>query len=131
MRRGLMEWNASELPVAALDARVARLRGMMKHRGLDAFILYTNNTRPSAVAHLTGFTPYWSEGLLLVPPEGTLIFATALSNRVADWIRANAPGTEVASTPKPGTLLGERLARDKAKRVAVLEYDTLPAELAD
>lgn len=131
MRRGLMEWDAQELPVTMLAMRIARLRAIMKSAELDAFIVYTNLVRPSAVTHLTGFTPYWSEGLLLVPRDGTLVFATALSNRVADWIRATNPMSEVASTPKPGTLLGERLAKEGAKRVGVLELDTLPSELAD
>jgi hypothetical protein len=67
MRRGLMGWNAEELPVAVLQARLARLRAAMAKAGMDAFILYTNNTRPAAVAHVTGFTPYWSDALMLVP----------------------------------------------------------------
>src|SRR4051812_4039105 len=132
MRRGLMERNPQELPLEVLDARIARLRVRMKSAGLDAFIVYTNLVRPSAVAWLTGFTPYWSEALLLVPRDGKLVFATALSNRVADWIRSTNPVSEVTSTPKPGTLVGERLAKDaRVKRVGVLEWDTLPSELAD
>ena len=112
MRRGLMRWDPQELPVDVLEARIARLRAAMKVAGLDAFVIYTNLVRPSAVAHLTGFTPYWSEGLLLVPTAGRLVFATALSNRVADWIRSTNPVSEVVSTPRPGRLLGERLAKD-------------------
>jgi hypothetical protein len=131
MRRGLMHWDPEELPVAVLEARIAGLRAAMQSAGLDAFILYTNLVRPSAVAHLTGFTPYWSEGLLLVPKAGRLLFATALSNRVADWIRSTNPVSEVMSTPRPGKLLGERLANDAAvKRVGVLEFDAMPSELA-
>ena len=37
MRRGLMGWNAEELPVAVLEARLARLRAAMASAGLDAF----------------------------------------------------------------------------------------------
>jgi hypothetical protein len=129
MRRGLMEWNADELPLATLESRIARLRAAMKGAGLDAFIAYTNLARPSAVAHLTAFTPYWNEGLLLVPAAGRLLFATALSNRVADWIRSTNPVSDVVSTPRPGTWLGERLGKD-AKRVGVLELDAMPSELA-
>jgi hypothetical protein len=129
MRRGLMVWNAEELPLGVLEARIARLRAEMERAGLDAFIIYTNLVRPSAVAHLTGFTPYWNEGLLLVPSEGRLGFATALSNRVADWIRSTNPVSEVVSTPRPGRLLGERLA-GAATRVGVLELDAMPSELA-
>ena len=49
MRRGLMGWNAEELPVATLEARLSRLRAAMAKAGMDAFVIYTNNTRPSAV----------------------------------------------------------------------------------
>ena len=132
MRRGLMERNPQELPLEVLDARIARLRVRMKGAGLDAFIIYTNLVRPSAVTWLTGFTPYWSEGLLLLPMTGRLAFATTLSNRVADWIRSTNPVSDVISTPRPGMLLGERLANDNSvKRVGIPELDALPAELSD
>ena len=132
MRRGLMQWNPQELPVGVLEARIARLRAAMQGAHLAAFLIYTNNVRPSAVTHLTGFTPYWSEGLLLVPAAGRLVFATALSNRVADWIRSTNPVSEVVSTPSPGKLLGERLAGDASvRRAGVLELDMLPSGHAD
>ena len=132
MRRGLMGWNAEELPVATLEARLARLRAEMDGAGMDAFIVYTNNVRPSAVAHLTGFTPYWSDALLLVSMTGAPVFATALSKRVSEWIRTTDPMSEIVNTPRPGTLLGERLASDPLiRRVGVLEFDTLPSGLAD
>ena len=132
MRRGLMQRDPQELPLAALAARIARLRAGMESAGLDAVIIYTNLVRPSAVTWLTGFTPYWSEGLLLLPKSGRLAFATALSNRVADWIRATNPVSDVVSTPLPGVLLGERLAKDDSvKRAGILELDALPSELAD
>ena len=132
MRRGLLQWDPQELPLAALEARIARLRAAMTNAGLDAMILYTNLVRPSAVTWLTGFTPYWSESLLLVPRDGRLTFTTAMTNRVADWIRSTNPVSEVTSTPKPGALLGEMLAKDATiKRVGVLELDNLPSELSD
>jgi Creatinase/Prolidase N-terminal domain len=132
MRRGLMQWNSQELPLEVLETRIGRLRANLKAAGLDGLIAYTNNVRPSAVQYLTAFTPYWSEGLLLVPMTGRPVFATALSNRVADWVRSTNPVSEVVSTPKPGALLGERLAQDAAaKRVGILEIDAMPAELFD
>jgi hypothetical protein len=132
MRRGLLHWDPQEVPLPALEARIARLRAAMRDAGLDAFILYTNIARPSGVAWLTGFTPYWSESLLLVPRDGRLVFATAMTNRVADWIRSTNPVSDVTSTPKPGVLIGEALAKDGPNaRVGVLELDALPSELAD
>lgn len=132
MRHGLMRWDARELPLDQLETRIGRLRSELARVGLDGFIIYTNIVRPSAAHYLTGFTPYWSEGLLLVPMHGRLVFATALSNRVADWVRSTNPVSEVISTPRPGTLLGERLASDGlAKRIGILEIDVMPSELFD
>jgi hypothetical protein len=132
MRRGLMGWNAEELPVATLEARLARLRADMDAAGIDAFVVYTNNVRPSAVSWISGFTPYWSDALLLVQQTGAPMFATALSKRVSEWIRTTDPVSDIVNTPKPGTSVGERLASDpQIRRVAVLEFDTLPAGLAD
>jgi hypothetical protein len=131
MRRGLMGWNAEELPIAALEARLSKLRAAMAKAGMDAFVVYTNNTRPSAVNYVTGFTPYWSDALMLIGKTGAPVFATALSKRVSEWIRTTDPLSEIANTPKPGALIGERLAKNAVKRVGVLEYDGLPAGLAD
>lgn len=132
MRRGLMGRDESELPVAALEARLARLRAAMQSGGLDAFLVYTSNVRPSAVTYLTGFTPYWSDALLLVRKSGAPVFATALSKRVSEWIRTTDPVSEILNTPKPGSALGALLAKDTSvKRVGVLELDTLPSGLYD
>jgi hypothetical protein len=129
MRRGLMGWDQSELPQAALEARLARLKAAMADKGLDAFVLYTNLVRPAAVCWVTGFTPYWIESLLLVKPDDPPLLATALSKRVADWIKTTAWLDEIVNTPKPGTAIGQRLAG--CKRVGVLELDALPTGLYD
>jgi hypothetical protein len=129
MRRGLMGWDEAELPRSALSARLERLQDAMVREGFDALLLYTNLVRPAAVCWLTGFTPYWIESLLLVPASGAPMLATALSKRVADWIRTTAWLDEIVNTPKPGTAIGQRLAG--CKRVGVLELDALPAGLHD
>ena len=131
MRRGLMGWNAEELPKAALEARIARLRAAMQQSGFDAALFYTNLVQPSAVTWLTGFTPYWSDGMLLLPGQGAPAFATALSKRVANWIRTTDTLSEIVNTPKPGAAVGKRIAEAGCKRVGVLEYDSLPAGLYD
>src|ERR1041385_9415080 len=102
MRRGLMGRDDNELPVAALEARLTRLRTEMDATGIDAFVVYTNNVRPSAVNFLTGFTPYWSDALLLVQQTRAPAFATALSTRVSEWIRTTDPVSEIVNTPRAG-----------------------------
>jgi Xaa-Pro aminopeptidase len=88
MRRGLMAWNEAEISLAALDARAERLRAAMREDGLDGFLIYTNFPRPSAVAWLTSFTPYWSEAILYVPAAGEIVFATAIKNLGGPWSRS-------------------------------------------
>jgi len=128
MRRGLMRWNAEELPLAVLQERTARLQAAMRQENLQALLVYTNLVRPSAVTWLTGFTPYWSEGLLLVGRDGAPTFATALSKRVASWIRSVSPLGEILNAPRPGTALGQRVAADTSVcRIGVVELDALPS----
>src|ERR1700730_16439549 len=117
MRRGLMAWDESELPQGVLKQRIDGLRAVMARDGLDAFIFYTNLVQPSAVTYLTGFTPYWSDGLLLVPKSGAPVFATALSKRVANWIASDHPLSALSNTPKPGAAVGRRLTADGCRRV--------------
>jgi hypothetical protein len=131
MRRGLMRRDESELPQGVLVERIAGLRAVMNRAGLDGFVFYTNLVQPSAVTYLTGFTPYWSDGLLLVPKSGAPVFATALSKRVANWIASTNPLSEIVNTPKPGAAVGRRLAADGCRRVGVLELDRLPGGLND
>jgi hypothetical protein len=127
MRRGLMAWNATEIPLATLSARATRLREAMSADGFDGLLVYTNFVRPAAVAWLTSFTPYWSEAILYVPRAGEPVFATALSKRVGQWVRSVDPVGEIVHTPRPGEEIGRRIAADAdVARVGVLEFDTFP-----
>ena len=127
MRRGYYGWDEAELPKAALAARRARLQSAMAREGLDGLVIYTNIARPAAVSWLIGFTPYWSEGLLFAPPMGEVDFATALSKRVAEWMRAVTPVGELTTTPKPAEYFAKRLKASGARRLGVLDLDMLPS----
>lgn len=130
MRRGLMAWDASEVPVATIEARQEKLRQAMRAEGLDAFIAYTNIARPAAVSWMSGFTPYWSEGVYCLPVNGTPLFATALSKRVAEWIGTVMAVGDVAPTPQPGVVIGKKLTEWGFKNAGILELDDLPAKQA-
>jgi Creatinase/Prolidase N-terminal domain len=129
VRRGLMAWDADEIPVRVLTERAARLQTAMAASGHDAMILYTNFIRSAAVSHLTAFSPYWADGLLLVPREGEPVFATTLSKRVGSWIQSVKPVGDLVNSPTPGKVLGERLVKAGVRRVAILELDAFPAGL--
>jgi hypothetical protein len=131
MRRGLMGWNETDLPLAVLRQRLSRLQAALNSKGLGGLIVYTNIARPAAATFLTGFTPYWSEGLLLIPAAGEPVFATALSKRVSEWIRTVMPVGSIENTPQPAAAIRRKLAEGNVGRVGVLELDLLPAAQAN
>ncbi len=127
MRRGLMAWDAAELPIETIQERQTKLRAAMQMQQLDAFIAYTNIAHPAAVSWISGFTPYWSEGLYYLPLSGEPAFATALSKRVAEWIGTVMPIGEIIPTPTPGQAIGKLLAAANAKRIGIVDLDDIPA----
>ena len=104
----------------------------MAEDGFDAMILYTNFIRSGAVSFITGFSPYWADGILIVPREGETLFVTTLSKRVAEWIQTVKPLGALTNGPAPGAIAGKHLAAmSGVKRIAVLELDAFPAGLYD
>jgi hypothetical protein len=131
MRRGLMGWSEADVPQAVLAQRLSRLQDGLKAQGFGGAILYTNHARPAAVSFLTGFTPYWSEGLLFVPASGEPVLAMALSKRVAGWIRSVMPAGVIENAPQPAAAIGRRVAEAEIHRLGVVELDLFPGAQAD
>jgi hypothetical protein len=130
MRRGLIARSRIELPDAVFDARLERLRAAV--RGLDALLVYTNNTRPAAVSWLTGFIPYWSEALLVVPRDGLPVLVVALTFRVKPWIERTSRVADVIHAPRVGIEAARLIAGRKADAaVGVVDFDHLPLGIAD
>jgi hypothetical protein len=130
MRRGLIARSKTELPDAVFDARLERLRAAMGE--LDALLAYTNNTRPAAVSWLTGFIPYWSEAVLVVPRNGLPVLVVALTFRVKPWIERTSRVAEVIHSPRVGFEAARLIAGRKADAaVGVVDFDHLPLGIAD
>src|SRR5256885_7683853 len=133
MRRGLISWSREEVPPSVLEGRLARLQERMRDAELGVVLIYTSFARPSAVAWLTHFVPYWNEALLVVLPTGAPVLLAAFSKRVHDWIRSVSHLGEVRSAPDLGraavNFLEERLSRPS--RIGVLELDALPWPVAE
>ena len=129
MRRGLLAWDETEVPAAALDSRVARCQAAMADAGLDALLVYTNFPRPAAVSWLTHFVPYWSQGMLMVPAEGPPDLVVSLSKRVAGWIADTSHMGDIVSTPRIGAELAARLQH--AARIGVVERDRAPTGILE
>jgi Creatinase/Prolidase N-terminal domain len=132
MRRGLISHSSAELPDAVLDARLARVRAAMGEAALDALLLYTNNTRPAGVSWLTGFVPYWSEALLVVPRERAPVLVVALTYRVKSWIERTSRVAEVIHSPCIGLEAARLIAAGKADAaVGIVDRDGLAAGILD
>jgi hypothetical protein len=130
MRRGLIARSHVELPDAVFDARLERLRSAM--RGLDALVVYTNNTRAAAVSWLVGFVPYWSEAVLVLPRNAAPVLVVALTFRVKPWIERTSRVAEVVHTPRIGIEAARLIAGRKADAaVGVVDLDHLSAGIAD
>src|ERR1700688_4196977 len=132
MRHGLIARSLVELPDAVFDARLDRLRAAMQAAGLDALVIYTNNTRPAGVSWLAGFVPYWSEAVLVVPRQGGPYLVAALSFRVKSWIERVSRVAEVLHTPRIGLKAALQIAAARADAaVGVVDFDGLPAGIAE
>jgi hypothetical protein len=131
MRRGLIARSLAELPDAVLDARLARLHAAMGEARLDALLIYTNNTRPAGVSWLTGFVPYWSEALLVVPREGLPVLVAALTYRVKSWIERTSRVADVIHTPRIGLEAGRMIAGTKTDaRLGIADFGGLSGGIA-
>jgi len=129
----LISWSRDEVPPSVLEGRVALFQEKIQATKLDAVLVYTSFARPSAVAWLTHFVPYWNEALLVVQPSGAPVLLASFSKRVHDWIRSVSHLGEVRSAPDLGraavNFLEERLP--KASSIGVLELDALPWPVAE
>ncbi len=133
MRRGLISWSREEVPAPVLERRVARLQNRMRDAGLGAVLVYTSFARPSAVAWLTHFVPYWNEALLVIFPTEAPVLLAAFSKRVHDWIRSVSHLGEVRSAPDLGPAAAAFLKERSPEpaRIGVIELDALPWSVAE
>src|SRR5262249_15701215 len=132
MRRGLISRSKAELPDAVLDARMARVRAAMGAAGLDALLLYTHKTRAAGVSWLTGFVPYWSEALLVVPRDREPVLVAALTYRVKSWIERTSRLAEVIHGPRIGLEAAKLIAAWKADAaVGIADFDGLAAGVVE
>jgi Xaa-Pro aminopeptidase len=132
MRRGLIAHSKSELPDAVLDARIARVRAAMGAAGLDAILVYTNNTRAAGVSWLIGFVPYWSEALLMMRRDREPVLVAALSYRVKRWIERTSRIADVIHGPRIGLETARILGAWNADAaVGIADLDGLPAGIFD
>jgi hypothetical protein len=126
MKRGLVEWDPSELSRETLAGRVARCQAVLAERELDAAVFYTSVAQPGLVRYLVHFLPYWNEGVVVLPRAGEPTLFVALSNRVFPWIKGSSTLEDVRASRSLGADAARLLAEHGATRVGLADRASIP-----
>src|SRR6185312_8734342 len=129
MKHGLITWDKAELPPAAFDSRLSRVRELLAARGLSALVVYSDVWRSNQGRYFSNFMPYWNRALLVIAAEGAPSLLCALSPRVYPWIRSVTNIEEIRPSPNlPQQLLA--MCTEKGWRnIGVLDLDAMPQGL--
>ena len=132
MRRGLISWSKTELPVATLDGRMARAQAAMAKAGIDALAVYSNPARTAGVSWFTTFLPYWNHCVLVLPSSGAHVLVGGFSHRVNDWMKRTSHLENIIHSPKLGAESGRIISEHKAGAVvAIPDLDTVPTSVVE
>jgi hypothetical protein len=131
MKRGLVEWDPSELSRETLAGRVARCQATLAEQGLDAAVFYTSVAQPGLVRYLTHFLPYWNEGVVVLPRQGAPTLFVALSNRVFPWIKGSSTLEDVRASRNLGADAARLLGERGATRVGLADRGSIPARVIE
>jgi Xaa-Pro aminopeptidase len=132
MRRGLISWSKTELPVVTLNGRMARAQAAMAKAGIDAMAVYSNPARTAGVSWFTTFLPYWNHCVLVLPASGAHVLVGGFSHRVNDWMKRTSHLDNIIHSPKLGSESGRIIAEHKAGSiVAIPDLDTVPTSVVE
>jgi hypothetical protein len=129
MKRGLVEWDEHEVPRAALDSRVEKVRAWGRDNGFDALLFHTSDSHTQPVRSLTHFLLYWNEGVLVVPTQAASepVLVYGLSGRVIEWVRRTSTLTQAITARDIGASVASLLAERGSQRIGVAEPEAFPA----
>jgi hypothetical protein len=129
MKRGWIHWDRTELPAAAFEARLSRLRQALAGLDLAAVALYSDLWRSNHGRYFTNFMPYWNRSLVLIPREGKPVLLCGLSPRVYPWIRSVTVLEEIRPAGNPARALLDLAAEKQWKRIGLLGRAHWPQEM--
>jgi len=132
MRRGLISWSKTELPVATLDGRMARAQAAMAKAGVDTMAVYSNPALTAGVSWFTGFVPYWNHCVLVLPSSGPHVLVGGFSHRVNDWMKRTSHLDNIIHSPKLGSESGRIIAERKTGSVvAIPDLNMVPTSVVE
>jgi hypothetical protein len=129
MKRGLVTWDKSELPPEELASRLAVVHTVIRTKGLDALVLYSDVWRSNDARYLSNYMPYWNRAFVVVPRDDKPILLCSLSPRVYPWIKTVTVHETIIASPSPPASLFKLSAERGWKRLGICDLDGLPADL--
>ncbi|MCL5959095.1 MAG: aminopeptidase P family N-terminal domain-containing protein [Chloroflexi bacterium] len=127
MKRGLMEWNRTEVPEEELANRLDAVRRGMARDNLDAILALGDSYETGDLNYLTNFSPYWFNAMLVLAQSSDSL-VTTLNARVHGWIKEVSRAGELKASKNLGRDAAAVLAEKgiEPKRIGVTRLDRLP-----
>lgn len=129
MKRGLVSWDKSELPVEEMTTRLGAVHALARNKGVDAVVVYSDVWRSNDARYLSNYMPYWNRAFIVTPLGEKPILLCALSPRVYPWIKTVTVHETIVASPSPPATLFKLSAERGWKRVGVVDLEGLPADL--
>jgi len=129
MKRGLISWNKSEIPVEVFEQRVARIRAVLAERDLPALVVYSDLWRSNQARFLSNFMPYFNRALLVIPREMPPTLLCGLSPRVYGWIRSVTTIDDVRPAGNFTKPLFEIAEERQWPRIGALDLEHFPYDI--
>ena len=129
MKRGLVTWDKDELPPEELASRLTVVHNVVRTKGLDALVLYSDVWRCNDARYLSNYMPYWNRAFVVVPRDEKPILLCSLSPRVYPWIKTVTVHETIIASPSPPASLFKLGAERGWKRLGICDLDGLPADL--
>jgi len=130
MKRGLIIWNKTELPISVFDARLAKARSALAEHDLPALLIYSDVWRSNEGRHLTNYMPYWNRSLIVLPREQAPVLLCGLSPRVYPWIKSVTVFEEIRPASKLVPTLLQLCSERGWTKLGVLDLARLPHEIS-
>jgi hypothetical protein len=128
MKRGLV--MAADGDAAVYEARLERLRDMLRESGARVGLIYGDVHRSDDIAHLVNLCIYWNEGVLAVPADRPPALLAKLSARVHPWMRRTSVLADLRASHQLPDLIAQYIGEQGPGAVAFVDLSWWPADLA-
>jgi hypothetical protein len=130
MKRGLITWDRTEIPLQVFERRTEKVRQALSERGLPALVVYSDLWRSNQARYFANYMPYFNRALLILPVEGKMTLLCGLSPRTYRWIQSVTPIEDVRPAGNFVGPLSEIAASRGWSSIGALDLEQFPHDIA-